>query len=133
MKSAQKNHLNTEMNTFAYHNFLLTTGHVISSLILTDEPMVNAVGYEAIGWTQTIGKQLSIRIKADLSDEELSVTLYHEVLEALTVAVWYPPASVTEFAENDFDQAAYAMHEKFGPVTPENLNLMLQFFGFGQP
>jgi hypothetical protein len=60
----------------------------------------------------------------------LSVTFYHEVLEAATVACSAPPASVIDFNEADFERTAYAMHEKFGPASPENLSRMLQFHGF---
>jgi hypothetical protein len=41
-----------------------------------------------------------------------------------------PPPAVVEFNEGDFEQAARAMHARFGLASPENLNRMLQFYGF---
>jgi hypothetical protein len=40
------------------------------------------------------------------------------------------PASVTEFNERDFERAAYAAHEQFGPASLENLNRILQAYNF---
>ena len=69
-------------------------------------------------------------IRAGLSDEELSVTIYHEILEAATVASIDPPEAVRSFNEGDFERAAYQVHEKFGEVSPANIDRMLQFHGF---
>ena len=35
-----------------------------------------------------------------------------------------------EFNEGDFEKAAQTAHEKWGDATPENLNRMLQSYGF---
>jgi len=48
----------------------------------------------------------------------------------MTVASHEAPASVQDFNESDFEQAAYEALERFGPVTPESLERMLQFYGF---
>jgi hypothetical protein len=56
--------------------------------------------------------------------------LYHEVLEAMTLACAHAPAGVWDFNEGDFERAGYEAHERFGLVSPENLNRMLQFHGF---
>ena len=69
-------------------------------------------------------------IRRDLGEAELSVTLYHEILEAVTVACDHPPASVLEFNEGDFEQAAKTAHARWGPASPHNLNRRLQFHGF---
>ena len=58
------------------------------------------------------------------------MTLYHEVLEAVSVASANPPESVLEFNEGDFEQAAQRMDEELGEATPEKLDAMLQSFGF---
>jgi hypothetical protein len=65
-----------------------------------------------------------------LTEEEISVTIYHEILEAATVASIDPPKAVRGFNEGDFERAAYQAHEQFGQVSPENLDRMLQFYGF---
>ena len=69
-------------------------------------------------------------MRSGLSDKECSVTLYHEILEAMTVAVANPPASVGEFNEADFERAGYEAFDQFGAASPENLNRMLQSYGF---
>jgi hypothetical protein len=60
----------------------------------------------------------------------VSISLYHEILEAATVAAATPPASVATFNERDFERAAREAHAKLGPATAENLDRMLQSFGF---
>ncbi len=105
-------------------------GFAIADVELTDEPLVDALGREAIARTRVVGRALSVTIRFGLSDKECSVTLYHEILEAMTVAVANPPASVMEFNEGDFERAGYEAFDQFGVASPESLNRMLQFYGF---
>lgn len=65
-----------------------------------------------------------------LDEEELSVSLYHEILEAATVAAENPPESVMEFNEGDFEQSARSAHARYGIASPRSLNEMLEKFGF---
>ncbi len=65
-----------------------------------------------------------------LSDEETSISLYHEVLEAATVAAAIPPPALTMFNEADFERAARDAQTQLGLATPESLDHMLQSFGF---
>jgi len=53
-------------------------------------------------------------------------------LEAASVAVADPPARVIDFNESDFERAAREAHERWGNASPPNLNLQLQFHGFGE-
>ena len=69
-------------------------------------------------------------LRADLDEYELSVSLYHEVLEAATVAADRPPNTVLEFNEGHFESAARSAHGRFGVASPEKLNQMLAEFGF---
>lgn len=105
-------------------------GFEIVRLDVADAPLTDALGREAIARTQIIGKQFFIIIRAGLSEEELSVTIYHEILEAATVASTTPPQAVRSFNEGDFEGAGYRAHEQFGQASPENLDRMLQFYGF---
>lgn len=88
------------------------------------------MGRKATAQTSIIGKKLHITMRAELSSEELSVTLYHEILEAATVAIPSPPDSVIEFNEGDFERVARETHKTLGEASPENLNRMLQIHGF---
>jgi hypothetical protein len=114
----------------AFENALLQGGFTIVHVELSTERLVDAMEREAIARTQIIGRKLIVTIQPGLSDKEWSVTLYHEILEAITVACDDPPESVMEFNEGDFERAGYEAHDRFGPVTPENLNRMLQSYGF---
>jgi hypothetical protein len=108
----------------------LRGGFIIVRVEPATEPLIDPVGREAIARTQVVARKLVITIQPGLSDKEWSVTMYHEVLEALTVAYDDPPESVLEFNEGDFERAGYEAHERFGPASPENLNRMLQSYGF---
>ena len=77
---------------------------------------------EAVARTRIVGLDFDLLIRAGLSQRELSVTLYHEILEAA--------GRSRELNEGDFDRAAYQAHEQFGEVSPQNLDRMLQLYGF---
>jgi hypothetical protein len=108
----------------------LVGGFVLSDVRLSNKRMVDAIGREAVAQTSVNGNFFHIVVWAGLDEHELSVTLYHETLEAAAVASASPPASVIEFNEGDFERAAHEMHARFGPVTPEKLSQMLRYFGF---
>ena len=65
-----------------------------------------------------------------MDEAEVSISLYHEILEAATVAAQNPPESVVEFNEGDFESAARSAHAQYGIVSPRTLNEMLAKFGF---
>jgi len=110
----------------------LRGGFIIEEVTIADEPLIDAIGREAIARTTIIAREFFITIRRGLTDEELSVTLYHEILEAMTVASNNPPASVTMFNEAEFERAAYRAHNEFGPASPETLDRMLQSYDFGE-
>lgn len=114
----------------SFKNFRLHGGFVIADLQFTDAPMLDALEREAVAQTRIIGREFRLLIQGGLSDHEQSISLYHEILEAATVGSWPSPASVMEFNEGDFEKAAQTAHEKWGDATPENLNRMLQSYGF---
>jgi hypothetical protein len=87
-------------------------------------------GRQAIARTRIVGRTFEITIKSDLAEEEQSVTLYHEILEAATVASSNPPVAVLDFNEGDFERAAYLAQEQFGVASIDNLNRMLKSYGF---
>jgi hypothetical protein len=74
-----------------FENAALHGGFAIVRVEFASEPMVDALGREAIARTRIVGREISIAIRPGLSDRECSVTLYHEILEAMTVAVANPP------------------------------------------
>lgn len=113
-----------------FQDLRLRGGFVLRRFDFVNEPMADALGRPAIARTHIVGRQLEVSIRRGLSDTELSVTLYHEILEAMTVAVTHPPKSVQMFNEGDFERAAYQAHAKFGEASPQNIDAMLQSYGF---
>jgi hypothetical protein len=113
-----------------FKNLQLQGGFIISDIELTDAPIVDAIGREAIAQTSAIAREFRLIIRSGLSEKELSITLYHEILEAASVAIANPPAGVMDFNEADFERAAHAAHDRWGNASPANLNLLLQFHGF---
>ncbi len=113
-----------------FKNCELIGGFVISGVELTMVAMVDALDREAVAQTRIVGQRFAITLNAEMSEEELSVSIYHEILEAATVASFHPPINIIEFNEGDFEQAAKSAHAAFGVVSPDNLNRMLQIYGF---
>jgi hypothetical protein len=108
----------------------LRGGFIIVEIKIANEPLFDAIGREAVARTSIIGQRFSITIRPGFSEQEISVTIYHEILEAATVATRNPPVAVSELNEGEFERAAYAAHEQFGKVSPQNLDRMLQLYGF---
>jgi hypothetical protein len=114
--------MNAVIDLSAFQNLRLRGDFKIIRLELTDEPIADAIGREAVARTRIVGLDFDLLIRAGLSQLELSVTLYHEILEAA--------GRSRELNEGDFDRAAYQAHEQFGEVSPQNLDRMLQLYGF---
>lgn len=118
------------INIASFRNIRLHGGFSIVEVRLAQEPLADALGREAVAQTRIVGTEFRLLIRSGLSDEELSVTLYHEILEAAAVAAVSPPDRVADLVEADFEQAARRMHASLGAASPENLNRMLQMHGF---
>ena len=118
------------MDLTAFQGIRLRGGFVLVSVHASREPFADAIGRPALAKTSVIGNRFEIVFLESMSDGEVSVTLYHEVLEAATVAAVSPPESVLNFNEGDFERIAHRMHEQLGPATPSSLNRMLEMFDF---
>jgi hypothetical protein len=73
-----------------FYGVRLPGGFVISTIETTHEVLTDALGREAVAQTVIRGKEFHLTIRHGLDDRELSITLYHEVLEAATVAALDP-------------------------------------------
>jgi hypothetical protein len=113
-----------------FENRWLHGGFVVRTIELTDARIEDPLGREATAQTQVVASEFRLLLRSGLSDEELSVTLYHEILEAACVAVADPPVALIDFNEADFERAARKSHARWGNASLMNLNLMLQFYGF---
>jgi len=108
----------------------LRGGFLIAQIEFSDRPLRDALGRDAAAQTTIIGHRFFLRLRDNLAAQELSITLYHEILEAATVSVLHAPRKIVDFNEGDFEQAARRMHADWGEVSLQNLNLMLQLHGF---
>lgn len=97
---------------------------------LTAQPLLDPIERAATAQTVIRGHHFHIFLRADLNERELSVSLYHEVLEAATVASERPPGAVLEFNEGHFEQTARLAHDRLGLASPQTLNQLLAEFGF---
>jgi len=114
----------------AFSGVRLRGGYIIVGISITAAPSLDPLGRAVIAQTRITGRKFHITILYATDEKECSVSIYHEILEAMTVASENPPTSVIDFNEGDFERAGYQAHEQFGPVSSENLNRMLQFYGF---
>jgi hypothetical protein len=113
-----------------FQNFRLRGGFIITDIEFTDASLRDALQREAAAQTRILGRRLHIKIRRTLGAREVSVSLYHEVLEAAIVGSWPLPDQMMQFNEADFERAAQSAHEEWGEATPENVILMLQSYGF---
>ena len=96
----------------------------------TAQPLLDPIERAARAQTIVRGSRFYVFLRADLDQDELSVSLYHEVLEAATVAAERPPHAVLALNEGNFEQAAQSAHRRLGVASPSTLNQMLAEFGF---
>ena len=114
----------------AFNHVTLRGGFSIAEIRLTSQSLFDPLGRPAAAQTLIRGSQFHIVLREGMAQEELSVSLYHEVLEAATVAAENPPESVMEFNEGDFEESARSAHAEYGIASPTSLNEMLARFGF---
>ena len=108
----------------------LRGGFRIAAIEVSTEPLTDAIGRDAVAQTTISGRDFRILIRPGLDESEISLTLYHEVLEAAAVGADECPRQVIEFNEGDFERAAQAAHQRLGPASASNLNRMLEEYGF---
>jgi hypothetical protein len=77
----------------------LLGGYTITAIVAIAEPLVDPLGRKAVAQTRIRGHEFAITILSNPDEKEWSVSLYHEILEAMTVALDNPPASVIDFNE----------------------------------
>jgi hypothetical protein len=109
----------------------LKGGFLLEKISVTDAPIIDALDRPAAARSTILGSTIRIEISSlYLEATELSISLYHEVLEAAAVASLNPPPLVWEMNEADFESAARLIHDEFGPASQSTLNQMLERFGF---
>lgn len=92
--------------------------------------MSDAIGRPALARVVIEGNTISIDLVANQTSDELSVSIYHELLEALTVGVTSPPQAVCDLNEAGFEKAAQDAHRRHGLANPDTVLKFLHEFGF---
>jgi hypothetical protein len=113
-----------------FQNLPLRGGFTLVEAHLSAVALLDPLERPATAQTIIRGLRFHILLRAGLNDRDMSVSLYHEVLEAATLAAEDPPDVVAEYNEGAFETAAQAAHTKLGPASPQTLNEMLVEFGF---
>ena len=100
-----------------FQNLALRGGFHLVEVSLTAEALLDPIERAASAQTLIRGTQFYIFLRADLDERELSVSLYHEVLEAATLAAAVPPETVIEYNEGNFEEAAQSVWDRFTTNT----------------
>ncbi len=123
--------LNRQMvDLFRFSNLPLPHGILLIGITETDEATTDPIGRPALARTSITGSRMEIVLMRGMEERERSISIYHEILEGLTVALAEPPPLVGEFNEADFEAAAITAHVRFGFADPQNVAKFLQTFGF---
>ena len=113
-----------------FQNLQLRGGFLLREVRLTATPLLDPIERSATAQTTITGSSFRILLRADWDEQELSISLYHEILEAATLGATDAPKQVAELNEADFETAARAAHPQYAIATPASLNEMLAEYGF---
>ena len=118
------------MNLDQFSGLQLPQGFVLIRIELVQAPMRDAIGRPALARAVIEGRTIFIDLAADQTADELSVCIYHELLEAMTVGVALPPLMVCDLNEAGFERAAKDAHRRHGLAKACSVIDFLHEFGF---
>ncbi|MGA0111150.1 MAG: hypothetical protein ACO3PN_03490 [Chthoniobacterales bacterium] len=118
------------MDLARFKNLKLPQGFILLGIQLVTDPMRDAIGRPALARAVIEGNTVSIELAAAQTPDELSVSIYHELLEAMSVGVQSAPRAVWDLNEAGFEQAAQDAHRFHGLANPRNVLTFLSEFGF---
>jgi hypothetical protein len=119
-----------EPDLSAFRALPLPGGFVLDSIKAVPGPLIDPIGRAALAKTTIQGTRITIVFDREQSVDEQSISIYHEVIEGLTVGLPAPPLSVTDFCEGDFEREARAAFQRFGVATPATVLAFLATFDF---
>ena len=117
------------MNLRAFDGLELPGNFLVQGIHFSPAELIDPLGRPALAKSVIQGKSIAIFLTSQ-SEEEQSISIYHEMLEALTVAFDTPPEPVMLMNEADFEQAGRDAHRKFGLASPTTVVSFLKAYGF---
>ena len=118
------------MDLEQFSDLKLPHGFRLLGVEVADTPMLDAIGRPALARAVIESGTISIYLTVDQTPDEVSVSIYHEVLEAMTVGVPSPPAEVCDLNEAGFEQAAKDANRRHGLANAASVLIFLREFGF---
>jgi hypothetical protein len=117
-----------DLESFAY--LQLPGGFILRGIEIEDAPMLDAIGRPALAKAVIEDQTISISLAAKQAPHEMSVSVYHELLEAMTVGHAHPPDAVSDSNEAGFEAAAIEAHRRHGLANPASVITFLHEYGF---
>ena len=121
---------NQAVDLNSFRDLLLPQGFRLLRIELVADPMLDAIGRPALAKATIENRTIAIQLAAGQTSEEMSVSIYHEVLEAMTIGVPFPPSAVRDFTEAAFEQAAKRAHRQHGLASKASVITFLYEHGF---
>ena len=118
------------MDLDQFSNLQLPEGFRLLGVEFVDLPMLDAIGRPALARAVIENGTIAIYLAREQTPTERSVSIYHEVLEAMTVAVISPPPAVSDLNEAGFERAAMDAHRRYGLANAASVLIFLRDFGF---
>jgi len=118
------------MDLAQFNGLQLPQDFVLLGVKFVEAPMCDAIVRPALAKAVIEGNTISMDLAYNQSPEELSVSLYHELREAMTVGVVSPPRMVCDLNEAGFEQAAKDSHREHGLASARSVLMFLREFGF---
>jgi len=75
------------MDLESFKSLRLPGGVILLGIELEEAPMVDAIGRPALAKAVIEGNTVAVALAAGQASAEMSISIYHELLEALTVAL----------------------------------------------
>ena len=120
------------MDLGQFSNLQLSQGFRLVGIEIVEGPMLDAIGRPALAKAVIESNTIRIYLAAGQTPGEMSVSIYHEVLEAMTIGVPVPPPRVFNLTEAGFEQAAQDAYQRHGLANKVSVINFIHELGFGQ-
>jgi hypothetical protein len=112
-----------------FQNLPLRGGFLLVETHLTAKPLLDPIQRAASAQTRITGRRFYILLRADLDERELSISLYHEVLEAATVAAETPPDSFSTLTRATSNEKLNPLMRDTVLQLPQHSTIFWQILG----